>query len=235
MHSSPRPPALRALAQALMFAVTTALLPSLQARELNGEDLTIEYYAMDVLGGGRAAAVGSLFLDGGIWVAGNSQVSLTGSQLHVRGTAPGLGDNARPAWGLNLNNSGPVTAGIPRVDLDNSKITVADRADHSHYSSGIGAYLRAGELHLRNDSSLDAANVGVIMHGSETQDHTLTLRLEGSHLFAGRGAGIEIAGSHAGAAPGNRSLPGQPGRGAATAGTPRCRPHPRSALPGAQS
>lgn len=150
-------------------------------------------YAMEVLGNSEAIATNTHFLDGGVWVAGRSSATLTNSHIEVRSGAPGFDTNARPAWGLSLNGGGMGPAANPNVVLDNSRITVADRADLEHYSSGVGAYMIAGTLTLRNDSVMDAANVGVVAIGSGGTTHPINLELDRSHIQAGRASGIEFA------------------------------------------
>ena len=151
-------------------------------------------YAMELLGSSDAIATNSHFVDGGIWVAGRSSATLTDSHIEVRSSAPGFDTNARPAWGLSINDGGTGAIANPSVVLDNSRITVADRADQEHYSSGVGAYMTAGTLTLRNDSVMDAANVGVVVVGAG-RDHPVNLELDNSHILAGRASGIEFAGS----------------------------------------
>ena len=152
-------------------------------------------YAMEVLGSSDAIASNSHFVDGGIWVAGRSSATLTGSHIDVRSGAPGFDNNTRPAWGLSINSGGVGAIADPSVVLDNSRITVADRADQAHYSSGVGAYMSVGTLALRNDSVMDAANVGVVVVGSGGTAHPIALELDRSHIQAGRASGIEFAGS----------------------------------------
>ena len=151
-------------------------------------------YAMELLGSSDAIATNSHFVDGGIWVAGRSSATLTDSHIEVRSSAPGFDTNARPAWGLSINDGGTGAIANPSVVLDNSRITVADRADQEHYSSGVGAYMTAGTLTLRNNSLMDAANVGVVVVGAG-RDHPVNLELDNSHILAGRASGIEFAGS----------------------------------------
>lgn len=150
-------------------------------------------YAMEVLGNSEAIATNTHFVDGGVWVAGRSSATLTNSHIEVRSGAPGFDTNARPAWGLSLNGGGMGPTANPNVALDNSRITVADRADQEHYSSGVGAYMIAGTLTLRNDSVMDAANVGVVAIGSGGTAHPINLELDRSHIQAGRTSGIEFA------------------------------------------
>ena len=156
---------------------------------------TMNAYSTMVLDGGRLDATGTRFRHGGIWVAGASRAELTDSAVIVDGTAPGMQDNRLTAWGFSLNNNNPGADGVPAAVLDNTTVTIADRADRSHYSSGIGAYMAAGELTLRNGSRINAANVGVVMHGYKSENHALTVNLDNAHIDAGRGSGIEIASS----------------------------------------
>jgi autotransporter family porin len=145
-------------------------------------------YSMLLQDGARAIATSSHFIDGGIWVAGNSSAELIGSSVTMH--AADLVENARAAWGFSLNTASPDEK--PTLLLDATRVSVADRPDEEHYSSGIGAYMRAGELTLRNRSEMEAANVGVIAHGSSSQNHALTLRLDNSHIAGGRGSAIEF-------------------------------------------
>ncbi|WP_313460849.1 autotransporter outer membrane beta-barrel domain-containing protein [Stenotrophomonas sp.] len=151
-------------------------------------------YAMEVLGSSDAIATNSHFVDGGVWVAGRSSATLTNSHIEVRSSAPGFDTNARPAWGLSINDGGIGAIANPSVVLDNSWITVADRADQDPYGSGVGAYMTAGTLTLRNDSMMDAANVGVVVVGAG-RDHPVNLELDRSHIQSGRASGIEFAAS----------------------------------------
>ncbi|WNH50861.1 autotransporter outer membrane beta-barrel domain-containing protein [Stenotrophomonas oahuensis] len=173
---------------------TSALMLSGATVIRNDGPPTTQAYALQVLGNGTAIATNSRFVDGGVWVAGRSSATLTDSHIEVRGSAPGFDTNARPAWGLSINDGGTGAIANPSVVLDNSRITVADRADQNHYSSGVGAYITAGTLTLRNDSVMDAANVGVVVVGAG-RDHPINLELDGSHIQAGRASGIEFAGS----------------------------------------
>lgn len=155
-------------------------------------------YAMMVLDDARATATRTHFVNRGIWVADRASAVLVDSTVTVAADAPGMDDNTATAWGFSLNKTDPGASGIPALLLDGTSVSVADRADQSTYSSGIGAFMRAGELTVRNGSQIHAANTGVVAHGSEGLDHTLKLTLDGSHIDAGRGAGIEFAGETSG-------------------------------------
>ena len=127
---------------------------------------------------------------GGLMVNGTGQATLTNSSILIDGTAPGMGDNTFVAYGISIHTPGPT--GNPSVLLDNSTISVTDRADQAHYASGIGAYLRAGGIEMKNGSAINAANVGVILHGQQELAHDFRLHLDNSHITAGRGAAIEV-------------------------------------------
>ncbi len=163
---------------------------------LNGATLqhevgpTASTYTLSVLDNGTATATGTAFVNGGVWVANNGRAVLTGSTITFHADAPSYGGQLRPYWGMSINND--ATRGTPSALLDATTLTVADREDKEHYSSGIGVHMAAGELVMRNASRIEAANVGVIMHGSDSQNHALSLSLDSAHIRGGRNAAIEI-------------------------------------------
>ena len=129
-------------------------------------------------------------LGGGLMLSGTGQATLTNSSILIDASAPGMGDNSFVAYGIVIQDPG--ADGNPSVVLDNSTVSVADRADQTHYASGIGAYLRAGGVELNNGSAISAANVGVILHGRQRLAHDFRLHMDNSHITSGRGAAIEV-------------------------------------------
>lgn len=133
---------------------------------------------------------GTRLVGGGLMVNGTGQATLTNSSILIDATAPGMDDNTFVAYGISIHTPGAI--GNPSVLLDNSTVSVADRADQGHYASGIGAYLRAGGIEMKNGSAISAANVGVILHGQQELAHDFRLHLDNSHITSGRGAAIEV-------------------------------------------
>ncbi len=127
---------------------------------------------------------------GGLMLSGTAHGTLTNSSILIDASAPGMGDNSFVAYGIVIQ--APGATGNPSVLLDNSTVSVADRVDQAPYSSGIGAYLRAGGIEMKNDSAISAANVGVIVHSQQTLAHDFRVHLDGSHITSGRGAAIEV-------------------------------------------
>ncbi len=128
---------------------------------------------------------------GGLLLQGTAHATLTNSSLTMDASAPGMGDNSLVSHGISIQ--APGATGNPSVLLDNSTVSVADRADLSHYASGIGAYLRAGGIEMKNNSAISAQNVGIIVHSQQELAHDFRVHLDGSHINSGRGAAIEVA------------------------------------------
>ncbi|WP_313460847.1 autotransporter outer membrane beta-barrel domain-containing protein [Stenotrophomonas sp.] len=133
---------------------------------------------------------GTRLVGGGLMVNGTGHGTLTNSSILIDASAPGMGDNSFVAYGIVIQ--APGATGNPSVLLDNSTVSVADRADQAPYSSGIGAYLRAGGIEMKNGSAISAANAGVIVHSQQTLAHDFRVHLDGSHITSGRGAAIEV-------------------------------------------
>ena len=134
---------------------------------------------------------GTRLVGGGLLVTGGGHGTLTNSSIVLDATSPGMGDNRVSAFGISIQ--APGATGNPSVLLDNSTVSVADRADLAHYASGIGAYLRAGGIEMKNNSAISAANVGIIVHSQQELAHDFRVHLDGSHINSGRGAAIEVA------------------------------------------
>ncbi len=172
---------------AIMATASNVTLDNATVERVAGN---VAVHALELREGSTATATRSHIKGGGIMMTGDAQLTMTGSSLTIDGTAPGLDDGRLTAYGINVYNPGAL--GNPNVLLDSSTISVVAREGAGHYNSGIGAYLRAGGIEMRNGSAISAAHVGVILHGSETLAHDLRLHMDDSHITSGNGAAIEI-------------------------------------------
>jgi len=146
-------------------------------------------YAMEVRDNAVATATHSTF-DTAIWALDDGRIELTGSSITVAEGAF-VGDRTRSSWGLSLSNFDADSR--PSVLLNGSTIAVAEQHLQSTvnpYYHSTGAVVRAGELTLRNNSRIEAANAGVLIEAQRILNHDVSLNLEASHIVSGRGPGI---------------------------------------------
>lgn len=145
-------------------------------------------YALWAIDDAVAKATGTTFHAGGIWAGGNGRIELTNSTV----TVDDLADDVTQAWGISINGNATPDA-APSVLLDGTTVTVADLLEPDPslpYNSGVGVMMGAGELEMRNNSTINAANVGIVFSGRDTP---MAVTLDNSHIHSGRGAGIVVS------------------------------------------
>jgi len=156
---------------------------------VNRAAFTVSMYAMEVKDNAVATVTNSSF-DTAIWAEGNGRIELTGSTIDVAEGALGS-DVSRSPWGLSISNANADSR--PSVLLDGSVIKVSEQGSDSiinPYYHSTGAVVRAGELTLRNNSRIEAANAGVLIEAMRVLNHDVTLNLDASHIVSGRGPGV---------------------------------------------
>jgi autotransporter family porin len=136
-------------------------------------------------GGSLLDAANSHISDGGVRIQGTSSMYLHDSSITIDEHAPGFA-------GLNTIGILAVLSGDVEVLLRGSRIAVADNPERDHLNSGVGIRQGSGRFTLRNGSRIDAANVGVILHGTRPLDHAIALTIDNSHVQGGRGAALQV-------------------------------------------
>ncbi len=131
-------------------------------------------------------AMNSYIYNGGIAIRGSSQANLSGSRIVIDESAQGF---------ASLDTVGiAITAGErAAVWLFGSSITVVDNPAKEHFFSGVGIRQHAGTTRISGNSSITAANIGVVLYGTLDLHNPIELDIDGSHLQAGRGPAIEVA------------------------------------------
>ncbi len=161
----------------------------LNRADVSRDPLSFGSYAMQVHENAVATVTGSRF-DTALWAESGGRIELTGSSIDVPPN-PSPDDVLRSPWGLSLSDA--TSTGRPSVLLDSSSVRVAEQGrEHINNPYGIssGAFVRAGELTLRNASSIRAANTAVVAEMMDTLDHPVDIILDHSHIASGRGPGI---------------------------------------------
>lgn len=139
-------------------------------------------------------ALSSTFLGGGIRLNGSQErARLVNSSILI--TAANMDPAARKSVGVDLSfGSGVDPIGAdPQAVVDGTRIRVEDVPNVTDpRTSGLGARMNYGQLDIVNGSSIEAANIGVLLSGTDFSA-SVRLGVDASSIRSTNGAAIRIA------------------------------------------